>query len=195
MSLLMETTEFKVADQKGRVALGSKWAGKRFAVYEESDGKVMLSPVLVVPESEHPLTASRLRESFAFLEGLTDNWDGRGSLAPDPATIASAREALGLLQASALARGMGWVEPHIGANERGQITLEWWQENRSVTVFIRAENQVDYLKAWGTNIEAEMQDGEITTIADFIALSHWLNPGQRAGRAIPSESAGEGQAT
>ena len=69
---------------------------------------------------------------------------------------------------------MPWSEPHIVSNEHGQITLEWWQGPRTLTVFIRTEDQVDYLKSWGSDIESEMEDGEVNRIAGFVALSHWL---------------------
>ena len=80
--------EIKVADQKGRVTLGSKYAGKHFAVREEPDGTAILTPVLMVPEKERPLTSRRLAESFAALEALEDNWDGHGSPSPLPVLIA-----------------------------------------------------------------------------------------------------------
>ena len=69
---------------------------------------------------------------------------------------------------------MRWAEPHIGSNERGQVTLEWWQDTRTLTLFVRSEEQVDYLKAWGSHIENEMEDGEVSRLADFAALSRWL---------------------
>lgn len=166
--------DLKVADNKGRVALGSKYAGKRFAVREEADGSTHLIPIIIVPEQDNLLTSRQLNETFAGLEALTDNWDGFGSPAPSSALITYAREVLALLQADALARGVAWKPPHIGSNERGQITLEWWQEQRTLTVFVRSENQVEYLKSWGNDIFNEMEDGELSRIFDFIALSRWL---------------------
>lgn len=168
-------TDLKVADDKGRILLGRRFAGKRFAVHEEPDGSALLIPVLVVPERDRPLTSRHLTDSFAEVEGLRDNWDGQGSVAPSAAVCGYAREVLAVLQAGALARGLAWTEPHIGANERGQITLEWWRDDRTLTLFVRSEDQVDYLKAWGANIETEMEDGEVSRLADFIALSRWLH--------------------
>ena len=166
--------DIKVADQKGRVLLGSRYAGKRFAVHEESDGSALLTPVLIVPEKDQPLTSQGLAASFAGLEALRDDWDGHGSPAPTLPLLAYARETLALLHAGALARGLTWVEPHLGSNERGQITLEWWQGTRTLTLFVRSEEQVDYLKAWGSHIENDMEDGEVSRLADFAALSRWL---------------------
>jgi hypothetical protein len=175
MKLALDTMDgLKVADQKGRITLGSKYAGKHYAVREGEDGTTTLIPVLIVPEREQPLTAERFRQRFAALETLRDDWDGHGSPAPSNAVLTEAREAAALLHAGAVVRGVRWEEPHVGVNERGQITLEWWKGERSLTVFVRAEDRMDYLKAWGTDIEAEMEDGELSRLSDFAALCRWL---------------------
>jgi biotin operon repressor len=175
MKLTVDHLEgLKVADQKGRITLGSKYAGKHFVVREETDGTSTLIPILVVPEREQPLTSKLLTETFTSLEKLGDNWDGNGSPAPSKALLTEAKEALALMHAGALARGLRWAEPHVGVNERGQITLEWWKDTRSLTIFIRSEDQIEYLKAWGINIETQMEDGELNRLADFVSLSRWL---------------------
>ena len=175
MATLQEAfPDIKVADTKGRVTLGARFAGKRFSIREEADGTAILTPVVVLPESESLLTQRSLAQKLAFLEKLKDNWDGHGSLAPSPEIIVHAREALALLQAGALARGVAWVEPHMSCNERGQVTLEWWKENRTLTLYVRSGNELDYLKAWGSDIASEMQEGGIEGLGDFIALSQWL---------------------
>lgn len=166
--------EIRTADAKGRIALGARFAGRRFAIREQPDGSALLTPVIVTAESDRPLTSRRLQEAFASLEGSKDDWDGHGSLAPIPAMLDAARESLALLHSGALARGVPWTEPHVGVNERGQITLEWWVGERTLTVFIRSASQIDYLRSWGTNIETEMEDGELSRLADFAALSRWL---------------------
>ena len=166
---------FKVADQKGRITLGSRYAGKSFAVREDQDGSATLIPILIIPERDRPLTSDRLAKSFSSLKGLQNNWDGHGSPAPTEALMAEARETLALLHAGSMARGLHWDEPHIGVNERGQITMEWWKDERSLTVFVRAKDRADYLKAWGKDIEAEMEDGELNRLSDFTALIRWLH--------------------
>lgn len=183
MKTAEETFEdIKIADPKGRIGLGVRFAGQRFAVQRRPDGATILTPVVIIPETERPLTNRRLSEIFAPLASLNDDWDGRGSLAPIPTVLAFARETLVLLQAGGLGRGVAWTEPHIGVNERGQITMEWWRRNRALTIFVRAEGEVDYLKSWGVNIVKDMEDGELTRIADFVALSRWLHEGDAAER-------------
>ncbi|MCC6444942.1 MAG: hypothetical protein IT210_15990 [Armatimonadetes bacterium] len=176
--LLAQDEAIKIADEKGRVTLGRKYAGKRFAVREEADGSARLIPVRLVPEGDAPLTVDRIEAAFAALESLTDNWDGQGSPRPLPALLSAAREVYALLRAGMLAHGLGWVEPHLGANERGQIQMEWWREDRSLTLFIRSETQVEFLKAWGNDIVSQMADGEVARIGDFLALVRWLADGK-----------------
>ncbi len=166
--------DLRVADRKGRVTLGSKYAGRRFSMREEPDGTAILTPVVVVSESEQPFVSRRVVEDFAALEALRDNWDGRGSIAPAPALIGQAREVLAMLHAGVIARGAAWTDPNIGSNERGQVIMEWWHDNRSLTVFVRSAGQVDYLRAWGRDIEAEMEDGKLERLDDFVEQCRWL---------------------
>ncbi len=176
MAILQEApSDIKIADTKGRVTLGARFAGKRFSIREEADGTAILTPVVILPESESLITQSSLAQKLTFLEELADNWDGYGSPAPTAEVIIYAREALAMLHAGALARGIVWTEPHISCNERGQVTLEWWKGSRTLTLYVRSGNELDYLKAWGSNIENDMEDGPVGGIADFIALSRWLN--------------------
>ena len=166
--------DIKTVDQKGRVVLGSRYAGKRFALEEQENGTAVLIPVLVVSESEQSLTNRYLTDQFTALQNDQGRLD---SPIPTPKRIAEAKETLALFQASALARSVRWHDPNIGSNERGEILLEWWWQNRSLTVFIGDQGAVRYLKAWGANIESEMQDGEISRISDFVQIAHWLYEG------------------
>ena len=176
MSIVSERgIDLKVADQKGRITLGSRYAGVYFALRTDNDGTTQLTPVRITSERDAPLTVESISERFRFLDNLSDNWDGNGSVAPSPATVAYARESFAVLQAGSLARNAVWKSPHIGANERGQVTMEWWQGEKTLTLFVRSETVVEYLKSWGHNIDTEMEDGTVTSLADFIALSRWLH--------------------
>ena len=172
--MITSNESLKVADQKGRVLLGSRYAGKRFSMREAADGSAVLTPVLVIPEVEGYISSETLAEMFAPLESLQNNWDGHGSPAPNRSVLDYAREILALFNASALARRILWKTPHLGCNERGQITLEWWYGGSALTIFVRSGTQVDYLKSWGSDIESEMEDGSISQISEFISLSKWL---------------------
>lgn len=167
--------DIKTADQKGRVVLGSRYAGKRFAFEEQENGTAVLVPVVVVSESEQSLTSRYLTDQFAALRENRGGSDDSPS--PVPERIDQAKETLALLQASALARGVRWHDPNISGNERGEVVLEWWWQSRSLTVFVGDRGAVRYLKAWGANIESEREDGELNRISDFVSVAHWLYGG------------------
>ena len=77
--------ELKVADQKGRILLGSHYAGKRFAIHEEADGTAVLTPVVIVAGSEADgvITARRLADRFAVLVPADRRRARPHGLAPD----------------------------------------------------------------------------------------------------------------
>lgn len=113
--------------------------------------------------------AERLRQ----LEGLTDDWDSRGSKAPGQLAIDQAREVLRLLREGITEEGGFWVSPHITVAENGEITFEWWAGSRKLTVYCE-EQRLQYLRTWGTNIELEFDEGDIASPDVFGALWHWL---------------------
>lgn len=176
---LDDRTTLKVADQKGRLALGSRYARKHIAVREEPDGTTVLTPVSLVPDKDLDLTAHRLTACLSALEALRNNWDGRRGVAPSSALVDHAREVVAMLHAGAMTRGIRWEVPHVGSNERGQITLEWWSGPRTLTIFVRDIDQIEFLKAWGSDIASEMEDGEISRLSDFGTLSNWLFEGNQ----------------
>ena len=162
--------------QKAMSILTSGKVAKAFEIHKESAatrdkyGRHMFGQSL--------LLARRLVEAGVSVVqanmGRVQNWDHHGAPAPAPEIVEYSRDVLALIHAAALARNIGWWEPHIGCNERGQVTLEWWHNSRTLTLFIRSSTRVDYLKSWGTDIDTEMEDGEVSRISDFLALSGWL---------------------
>ena len=175
MTITEQTLEIKNVDSKGRISLGSSHAGKRYAVSEQPDGSTLLTPVIVMPETTAHVTQDRISALLAPIENLKTNWDGNGSLAPKPAMLQYAREFLGILTGAAVASGLGVTNPLVSVDHRGYITLEWWHNSRSLTVYIAGNNAIEYLKAWGTNITSDMEDGSITLLSDVISLLKWLH--------------------
>lgn len=47
---------------------------------------------------------------------------------------------------------------HVGADEDGNATLEWWLGSRKMTLYtVSREKNESLLKSWGPNIETEME--------------------------------------
>jgi len=175
MTITEQSFEIKNVDSKGRISLGSSHAGKRYAVSEQPDGSTLLTPVIVMLETTSHVTQDRISALLTQVENLQNNWDGNGSPAPKPATCQYAREFLGMLTGAAVAGGLPFNNPLVSVDHRGYITLEWWNNSRSLTVYITGNNAIEYLKAWGTDITSDMEDGSVTLLTDVISLLKWLN--------------------
>lgn len=73
----------------------------------------------------------------------------------DKATMAAlgSTEQLGAVSEPATLTGL-W--PHIGADENGCATLEWWNGTRKLTLYAVASPFEALLKSWGPNMDSEM---------------------------------------
>lgn len=114
---------------------------------------------------------SSLLASIASLCELRANWDGNDSAAP---TEEIGRNAANFLQAAfdeAICAGC-WALPLISASEEGAIVFEWWNLPRKLTVYV-AENDLSYVKSWGSDMTTEMEDGPMH-MHDVGKLLRWL---------------------
>jgi len=72
----------------------------------------------------------------------------------------------------------GWISasksrPHIGTGSDGEIVLEWWNEERKLTVYID-DSETTYIKSWGANIHSQMKSGTCISDETRKALLDWL---------------------
>lgn len=71
--------------------------------------------------------------------------------------------------------GLKWLEPHISTDGSGAVTLEWWNKNHNLSVFVYPKGNIEYLQAWGANIWNEMSEGILPTSNELIAIWKWLH--------------------
>ena len=103
---------------------------------------------------------------------LPDDWDRGGSLAPRPAAVANAAARLPEICAVAVKVGP-WIQPHISASETGDITFEWWNGPRKLTLYFDDQG-VDLIRVWGIDIDDEMQHLRMKSTADLATSWAWL---------------------
>jgi hypothetical protein len=108
------------------------------------------------------------------LERRPANWDARGSFAPTSCAIAVARQWLQPLFHATQYAGLPWHPPHITSSEDGEITFEWWQDSRKITVYF-SENHAQVLKVWGADIHEEMEEAKLQSTDEFRRLWNWLH--------------------
>ncbi len=123
-------------------------------------------------ESAYPVQILSLMNKIKQKEQLQDNWDGNGSLRPSTENTERAVEFLRKMYGYLSA--FYWKHPHISVSEEGIIVFEWWQGSHKITIY-NEKKSTNYLKVWGSDILANMDEGELHTPEDIISLWNWLH--------------------
>lgn len=63
-----------------------------------------------------------------------------------------------------------WCEPHVTTSCVGEVIFEWWCGEKKLTIYVE-ENNIEYIKVWGSNIHFDMEDGNLD---EFLPLLKWL---------------------
>lgn len=100
-------------------------------------------------------------------------WDGHGSPAPSRAAIRFAKAWLDQLKAVTEKCGRPWTRPLINSSAESEITFEWWSETRKLTVYF-TDSGAEYVRVWGSDIDDQMDSGDLTTSDEFRDLWNWL---------------------
>lgn len=66
---------------------------------------------------------------------------------------------------------ISYVTPVVSQDEKGNVTFEWWCENRKITMY-PAENVL--LKVWGLDIDNEMEEFEMNNPQKVKDAFLWL---------------------
>lgn len=67
----------------------------------------------------------------------------------------------------------GWRTPHITSSEQGEIVCEWWRKEKKLTIYF-GDDGVEFIKVWGTDMEKDMESGDLATEWDVVAVWRWL---------------------
>lgn len=119
-----------------------------------------------------PYLTQASAEKLRSVAQLPDDWDGEGSTRPNPASVGNALARLPEICRLAMVAG-SWVPPHISASEDGEITFEWWEGARKLTIYFGA-NHMEVIRVWGTNMEHEMDHRFISDPAELAPAWAWL---------------------
>lgn len=111
-------------------------------------------------------------ERFDVLAQREDNWDGYDSKKPTQSTLYHARCLIEELFDYTASAGYSWLTPFISSDEDGYITVEWYEEERELHLLI-GENEAEYLRVWGTNIDTDMDEGFLNR-DNYLTLWEWL---------------------
>lgn len=115
----------------------------------------------------------RAWERLLSLRIWTQGWNGHDALAPDPAAVVNAIKWIPQLYSVALASQYPWLEPNITASADGEVVFEWWHQHRKLTVYVSGDGAM-CVRVWGSNIDTEMAEGDISATSDQQASWLWL---------------------
>lgn len=99
-------------------------------------------------------------------------WNGPDSPKPELASIEEAYS--WILDLYRNIRAELWIRPRVSSDEYGDVTFEWWKDQKKLTVYVSSD-AVEYVtvqKVDSTSLE--MDDGSIETSKKSNALWHWL---------------------
>ena len=124
-------------------------------------------------QDRYPSLLETFKEKLRKITEREDNWDGKGSKKPSPRVLYQAHNSLEYFLYSIVNSGRLWNPPFVSSNEDGHITIQWNDEGHELHIEI-GEEETQYIKVWGVNIEHEMHLG-ILKDKGFLNLWDWLN--------------------
>lgn len=113
------------------------------------------------------------KRDILSLAKVTVGWDDHGAQPPPPGAVSNSQEWLSTMHAYIVQSRLNWVRPHVSASERGEIVLEWWRDNRKLSVYID-DTAATFVRVWGPDMLREMDDGVLEP-SKVLDLWAWLN--------------------
>lgn len=125
----------------------------------------------IIPDAER----RKISERFEVLALREDNWDGYDSKKPTELILKRAQNLLEeMLDIISLEHP--WHTPFVSSDEDGFITAAWYEDERELHILI-GEDEAEYLRVWGTNIDTEMQEDYLNR-DNYLTLWKWLLYGE-----------------
>jgi hypothetical protein len=112
-----------------------------------------------------------IERKIADLMTWPEGWDGYDAPKPNPASVRHARSWAEELYRD-LSAGL-WIEPHVSADEDGEVSFEWWKGRKKLTVYI-SPKAAEYVKVERRDTGTEMEDGDIGPPPKRRELWNWL---------------------
>ncbi len=168
---------------------GRQWAmwswdddrGSSVLVDLAATGATSIDPGVLPFLTRHHLTLrylpADLADTFADIDSLKDlkaGWNGYDVAAPRIEAIHDATEWIERMYEEVVRSKMPWVRPHVSADEGGDVTFEWWNSDKGLTIYVSAHDGVSYLKDWGPDMVDDMEDGPVSTPEERRDIWAWF---------------------
>ncbi len=127
-----------------------------------------------VTQQQEDIKRDKLYRRLVALSELPEGWNGEGFAKPMLDAITRAIRWEMKLFKTATNAGVSLPAPHVSASAQGEVVLEWWREERKITIYIAPDGDVEYIRSWGVDIENDMADGTANTGAEGLQQMRWL---------------------
>lgn len=127
-------------------------------------------PTAFIAVNEIPIYG--VSQRIRLLQDWGTNWDGADAAAINAATVVRATMLIKEMYFAAVWLNADWRDPNVTASPHGEVVLEWWNKEKKLTIYV-SENQSDYVKVWGSDIDNEMDDDALSD-GQIAELLVWL---------------------
>ena len=103
-----------------------------------------------------PIELLETMDELDDLRGLPSGWNGYDVAAPSRTAIQAAIPWVQMYYSEAMEETGRWIEPHVTADETGEVMFEWSNEDKALTAYV-SEDEVTLARDWGPDIETEME--------------------------------------
>ncbi len=117
--------------------------------------------------SDLRIQQDEISKQFDAIKEWKEIWDEYGFQRPNDLTISHAETVIEKLLDLIISTDYRFITPFISGDGDGNVTVIWYNQKRQLHFKI-GENDVQYFKVWGTNIDTEME-------VDFLKSEHCLD--------------------
>ena len=114
----------------------------------------------------------KISDRIEFIAQRKDDWNERGSKAPNKVALERAKEILEELYDSVESKQLLWLDPFISSDEDGWITIVWHGEKHTLHLNIEG-NEIEYVKVWRDGVKTYLDVGDFNNV-DYLTLWKWL---------------------
>ena len=121
---------------------------------------------LEVHDIQIQIHKDEISRQFDIVKTWNDSWTDFGLERPSDLVIFHSENVVSSLLDRIITAGYEWISPVISGDGDGNVSVIWYKQERELHLQI-GENDVEYFKVWGINIDTEME-------VDFLRNHHFL---------------------
>ena len=123
-------------------------------------------PSVVYSKLDIRIQKDEISKQFDVLKEWKEIWSEYGLERPNNLTISRAETVIETLLDLIISADYRFITPFISSDGDGNVTAIWYNQKRQLHFKI-GENDIEYFRVWGTNINTEME-------VDFLKFEHYL---------------------